>query len=96
MRITLTTAKTLKAFLADPGCPQYGFQIMRATGMHGGTVYPILARLEAAGWATSTWENLNSAEEGRPPRRLYVLTAKGVEEAESRLAALSELFRPPA
>lgn len=33
--------------------PVYGLEIIRATDLPGGTVYPMLARLEAEGWVTS-------------------------------------------
>ena len=51
----------------------YGFEVMRATHLPSGTVYPLLRRLEAAGHLESSWEDAEQAhEEGRPPRR-YVL-----------------------
>lgn len=34
----------------------YGLKIARATGRPTGSVFPILARLEETGWATSEWE----------------------------------------
>ncbi len=47
----------------------YGRQIMRVTGLPGGTVYPILAQLQEHGLVTSRWED--TRVHGRPPRRLY-------------------------
>jgi DNA-binding PadR family transcriptional regulator len=62
---------------------RHGFDILDATGLPSGTVYPILRRLEHDGLATSRWEDARTAQdEQRPPRRYYVLTPDGL----SRLA----------
>jgi PadR family transcriptional regulator, regulatory protein PadR len=56
----------------------HGFDIIDATGLPSGTVYPILRRLDAFGLVRSRWEVARDArDEGRPPRRLYELTASG-------------------
>ena len=46
-RMTLTTQLVLRALLANPGREMYGREIMQAASLATGTVYPILARLEA-------------------------------------------------
>lgn len=56
----------------------YGFDIMDATELPSGTVYPILRRLEEARMATSKWEDEQAARrEQRPARRYYEITAAG-------------------
>jgi DNA-binding PadR family transcriptional regulator len=56
----------------------YGFDIMDATGLPSGTVYPALRRMEAAGLIDSAWEKPAIAQrEQRPPRKYYVLTRTG-------------------
>jgi PadR family transcriptional regulator, regulatory protein PadR len=50
-----------------------------------GTLYKALSRLEEFGLLTSHWEDAAAAE-GRPRRRLYVLTGKGARVAEQALA----------
>src|SRR3712207_9298297 len=52
----------------------------RALTGHG-TLYKALGRLEEFGLLTSRWEDAAAAE-GRPRRRLYVLTAEGARVAE--------------
>lgn len=75
LRITLPTAVVLSALDAGFG---YGFEIVDATGLGAGTVYPILRRLEREGCVRSRWERVARARaEGRPPRRNYRLTAAG-------------------
>lgn len=50
-----------------------------------GTLYKALARLEDRGLLTSRWEDPATVQ-GRPPRRLYRVTASG-REALARAAA---------
>ena len=74
----------------------FGFDVMEATGLPSGTVYPALRRLEAQGLIHSDWESDTKARAlGRPRRRYYELTAPGrrrLGEAETRYRALSKLF----
>ena len=57
---------------------RYGFDIMDATGLPSGTVYPALGRLERDGFVRSKWEAHAVAQrEKRPPRRYYEITASG-------------------
>ena len=59
---------------------RHGFDIMDATGLPSGTVYPILGRLERDGYVRSRWEAQTTAfREKRPPRRYYEVTASGVK-----------------
>lgn len=66
----------VKAVLAalTAGCT-YGLAIMRHTGLKSGTVYPILRRMESAGWVSGKRQEC-ATEPGRPARRTYELTAK--------------------
>ncbi len=58
---------------------RYGFDIMDASGLPDGTVYPALRRLEAAGYLSSEWEEeAKASAEKRPQRRNYELTPEGV------------------
>jgi DNA-binding PadR family transcriptional regulator len=73
---------------------RYGFDIMDASGLPDGTVYPALRRLEAAGLAESAWEDEAEAQaEKRPPRRYYGLTAAGQQALETALARYPGLAR---
>ena len=65
---------------------QFGFDIMNATGLTSGTVYPALDRLESAGYLRSTWESeAVSRAEGRPARRNFTLTASGAAALRAAL-----------
>ena len=64
----------------------YGFEIMEASGLPDGTVYPALRRLEQAGLLASSWEDQEAAHaEKRPARRHYHLTAEGRRALASAL-----------
>jgi len=70
----------------------YGFEIMDATGLPSGTVYPALRRMEKTGMVRSAWEAEHLArEDSRPPRKYYRLTRPG----ESALAAAALRYRLP-
>ena len=85
IRITQATAFVVQAL--DAGL-RHGFDIAAATGLRGGTVYPILRRLERAGLIEGRWEEpAVGRAEGRPARRYYRLrpaAARVLEEAARR------------
>jgi len=57
---------------------RFGFDIMDATGLTSGTVYPTLDKLESLGYLASHWEDHRTARrDKRPPRRYFDLTAAG-------------------
>lgn len=83
-RLTYPTAIVLYAIGRGV---RYGFDIIDATGLPSGTVYPLLRRLEGAGLLRGSWERVQTArEEQRPPRRYYQLTGAGAEAARVALA----------
>jgi DNA-binding PadR family transcriptional regulator len=86
-RITYHGACVLQALARGA---TFGFDVMEATELPSGTVYPILRRFEEDGWVRSRWEAEDAARrEGRPRRRHYALTAAG----RTALAAAVERFR---
>lgn len=71
---------------------RYGFQIMAASGIPSGTVYPALRRLEKGGLIRSQWEKAAVARaEQRPIRKYYQVTPEG----ESALAEAGKRYRFP-
>jgi DNA-binding PadR family transcriptional regulator len=75
LNLTYPTALVLQAL--SQGF-HHGFDIMDATGLPSGTVYPILRRLDREGLLDSKWEDQAAAQrEQRPPRRYYAITAAG-------------------
>ena len=87
MKLTYPTALVLQALARGS---HYGFDIMDATGLPSGTVYPILRRLDREGLLQSAWEKQADAQkEQRPPRRYYGITAAG----QALLADAAERYR---
>ncbi len=84
--MTLQTIAVLQAMLETPTHAHYGLAIAGKVHLPTGTIYPILARLEKAGWVSSTWEERDPAELERPRRRLYTLTGTGAHAARAALA----------
>ena len=90
--MTYQTALVLEALAAGR---HHGFDIMDATDLSSGTVYPILRRIEEEGFVRARWEREGTARrEQRPPRRYYELTPAGVvrlREARTRFRAMATL-----
>ena len=82
-RITAPTIKVLGALMANTHAELSGSDISRPTSLASGTLYPILMRLEDAGWLSSRWESENPRDLGRPRKRLYKLTETGIRSAQT-------------
>ena len=89
MNLTYPTTLVLHALAAGI---RHGFDVIDATGLASGTVYPILRRLEREGLVSGSWEDVGIAQrEQRPPRRYYELTAAG----QAVLATSAARYRVP-
>ncbi len=84
-RMTLQTLKVLREMTANPTRRHYGLELVKAAGLPSGTIYPILARLEAAGWVSSDWEEVDPSRVKRPRRRFYLLTGTGRRRTREEL-----------
>jgi PadR family transcriptional regulator PadR len=83
------------AVLLDSDQPRWGLEIIKLTGRPSGSVYPLLDRLEQAGWVSSQWED-DGVRRG-PRRRMYRLTPGGAAEArrvQARVVAKRAAWRP--
>ncbi|MGD8328369.1 MAG: PadR family transcriptional regulator [Acidobacteriota bacterium] len=92
VRMTYATALVLEAL--DQG-HVYGFDIIDATRLRSGTVYPLLRRLEDAGLVRSKWEKVAEARrENRPPRKYYELRPAAtavMQKARARYPAVAAM-----
>jgi PadR family transcriptional regulator len=93
MRLTRPLERLLRVLLADPSAPRYGYDLMKATGLASGTLYPMLARLQTQGLVAAAWEpqpaeaaGQPADAAGRPPRKYYWLTGEGARAARYQLA----------
>lgn len=95
-RLTFATGVLLHAIARGH---RYGFDLMDATGLPDGTVYPALRRMEREGWLVSRWEDEREAHRAaRPARKYFELTPDGhaaLEEAVDRFPALGALPSDP-
>jgi len=89
VRLSLPTLRVLEGFLENPGEERSGADVHRSCGLASGSLYPILLRLESAGWFASRWEAVDPKSAGRPRRRLYRLTSTGLKRASSMFASFN-------
>lgn len=73
------TIKLLATLRQQPEAFRYGYELMKATELDSGTLYPILARLHERGLLQAQWRT--PLNEGRPARQAYKLTAAGAAYA---------------
>jgi PadR family transcriptional regulator PadR len=98
-RITTAVLGIFAVLIEDAGRPRYGLEIAREANLRHTTIYDTLARLEAAGWLRSEWEEINPRTDGRPRRRLYSFTglgeSTGRKALEHQLQMLTSVRRTP-
>jgi PadR family transcriptional regulator, regulatory protein PadR len=86
LKLSAAGLRLVSLFVQYPAKRWSGTEITKVTKIGSGTLYPLLAKLEAAKWLTPEWENIDPSEEGRPRRRYYKLTAIGARRAHNALA----------
>jgi PadR family transcriptional regulator len=73
------TVSVLRALAAEPTRWRYGYELGLELGLRSGSLYPILMRLSDRDLLEATWEAEPPA--GRPPRHMYRLTSRGLQQA---------------
>lgn len=82
-KLTLLSLKVLRHLLR---CTQAsGSDMLRALDVASGSLYPVLHRLEQAGWLSSKWEDIDPVKVGRPRRCYYSLTSERRAKAKAAL-----------
>jgi PadR family transcriptional regulator, regulatory protein PadR len=89
VRMSLQTLRVLEVFLENTTEQLAGAEVHQRCGIASGTLYPILLRLESAGWFVSQWESIDPSTAGRPRRRLYRLTSTGLRRASEVFASFN-------
>lgn len=79
-RLGAATVDVLTVLLESTD-PRWGLELIKLTGRPSGTVYPLLDRLERAGWIASEWDD-DTSRPG-PRRRMYRLTPDGAVSARA-------------
>lgn len=88
-KMSSSVVSVLEVFLENPKAVRYGLELGARTGLASGTIHPVLARLEGAGWVESEWEEIDPSQAGRPRRRFYRLTAVGLAQAGAALETVA-------
>ena len=83
MKLSHTAALILQSIELGEG---YGFDIMTATGLPSGTVYPALLKLEQEGFVASEW----GVSDNNRKAKYYRLTAAGRKRVNREAAAWTQ------
>lgn len=78
-KLTRQTMVVLSILMGAPDAIS-GSSLAAVSGFASGTLYPILIRLEEAGWISSDWEENEIAS---PRRRVYRVTGLGIQRARA-------------
>lgn len=94
-KLSLQALRVLNLLTQNPGATLCGANLIKELKISSGSIYPILLRLEKNGLVRSSWETESASSLGRPRRRLYEVTGKGVKAAEKALAEFEKpSFKP--
>lgn len=91
MRTTGPLLKVVRALL-DEGQEMYGLELLRATGLKSGTLYPLLDRMAEQQWIVGRWEDADNPS--GPRRRFYRLTTIGAHEGRTLLSQFATAGAP--
>lgn len=86
LRLSGTTVTVLAYVMSNPSEQHYGLEIMKATGLASGSLYPILDRLVKEGWLTLHEKSNANASKKANTRKYYQLTPEGREAGQQYLA----------
>lgn len=89
IKLSIPMLKVLKLFLEQPEKPLFGFQIVNKIHINQSTVYPLLIKLETAGYLKAYWEKLDPTILDRPRRRYYQIRS----EAKAKIIKMFEPFQ---
>ncbi len=93
LRLSHQSLRVLRVFLdalsEDLRAELAGADLMSATHLSSGTLYPILLRFEREGLLESRWEKERPQDLGRPRRRFYRMTKAGAKVAHEALSGLA-------
>jgi PadR family transcriptional regulator PadR len=82
------TQRLLAAMLEKPLNWRHGYELLKATGLQSGTLYPVLLRLSDQGLLEAQWRE--GDKPGKLPRHVYRLTKTGLAFAREQSASAQE------
>jgi len=89
MRKTRALIAVALALMEDPTGRHWGYDLSRRAQVASGSLYPLLTRLLEEGWVKDGWDDHRTVS-GRPPRRYYTLTEKGLRELGAVIASAEQ------
>lgn len=84
-KLSLQSLAVVKYMLERPREDVFGLELIEAVQLPAGTIYPILTRLEEAGWIEGEWESMERKDAGRRRRKYYKLTKDGKKDGRKQL-----------
>ncbi|MGW7819695.1 PadR family transcriptional regulator [Streptomyces puniciscabiei] len=83
------TRYVIERHMAEPNYEFYGLELAKALGCGAGTIYPVVRRMEEAGWLLSRTEEPDEPRgTARPPRIYYRINPDNLPAVRQRLAEL--------
>lgn len=92
IRISYNVLLVLQALYERLDDAHYGLELQKKLGLSNGALYPILDKLERAGYVRSDLEDIDESAAGRRKRRYFTLTADGIPFAQEQLRAAAARF----
>jgi hypothetical protein len=89
LTMTRTTQQILAVLVGRPMLDRHAAEICSDTGLRGGPIYPVLARLEALQWVDTYWENLVGHQQDWPRQGWPSLAAGAVDDPGHRFRSRS-------
>ncbi|MEU9671462.1 PadR family transcriptional regulator [Streptomyces bobili] len=91
------TQYVTQCHIQDSSYEFYGLELAQALGYGPGTIYPVLRRMESAGWLLSREEHPTELRaKGRPARTYYRINPKNFGAMRQRAAELHDRYRASA
>jgi PadR family transcriptional regulator PadR len=92
MEVTANVLIIGHALLGVDDRRRYGYELMAITWLPSSSMYPVLRRMEEAGWVTSYFEPWTGPL-GRPRRRYYEMTDEGDATLRARIERFMRFFK---
>ncbi|MBZ9714416.1 PadR family transcriptional regulator [Deinococcus multiflagellatus] len=86
--MTTNDLKLAKHLYEEMDGETYALALTQSVGLNTTALYNSLARLERIGWIVGRWEEGTPAQLGRPARKYYRLTEKGMENYRETIHSL--------
>lgn len=91
LQVTLNVLRVVHLFGGDQSRKLWCYAVAKDLNISRTKADELLRRLESSGWLVSEWERVDVAMAGRPRRRLYRITPKGISEQRKAVVQIKLL-----